>query len=558
MAKLLRVNMTDHTVREDEFPKEWERFGGRGLSAKILRREVPGNCDPMGEFNKLILAPGVLTGTAAPTSGRTSVGGKSPLTNGIKESNAGGQFGQKLRRLGYRAVIVEGRTKYRGTYLLNVTSKGPELIRADELRLMRTYACAERLGKNADKRAAFLMVGPAGELGYGNASVAITDLDNRYPTRHAARGGLGAVMGTKGLKAVLIDDHGTIALKAEENDDYRKQISDFVTTWRGKKNAYAKGTAIVVDMASEWGNLPTRNRRSGSFEGHSKINADAIFATFETRGGGMHNCLAGCIVQCSNTIYNEKKEYVTSALEFETLALLGANCGVDDLDAIAEFDRLCDELGMDTIETGAAIAVAMDGGVLPFGDVAGMRKLFAEMEKGTPLGRIIGNGAAVTGRSFNVERIPVVKGQAVPAWEPRTLRGTGITYCTSPMGADHTAGLVFGGTKSWEGLAVKSRESQIYNAVVDSSGFCQFQEPPMEAVAGFYSACLGETISKDDLRNMGWEILQDEWAFNRDAGYTRAADHLPEFMKVEPIPTNKMVFDVPNSELDKVYDLNAK
>jgi len=305
-----------------------------------------------------------------------------------------------------------------------------------------------------------------------------------------------------------------------------------------------------LPMANMLDTLPTKNRREMRFEQADKIDGARIIESFEARGGGMHNCMTGCIVQCSNIVHGPDGAYVTSALEFETLALMGSNCLIGDLDAIARMDRLCDELGLDTIETGGAIAVAMDGGKMQWGDADGAIKVLEAVDKGEDLSTAVGNGVCFTGKKYNVARIPAVKGQGIPAWEPRTLKATGITYCTSPMGADHTAGLI---TMPVADLARASQDSQIVNALCDSSGFCQFMQPSTEEMRQFFNLMYGLNLSAQDIVGIGWQCLQDEWEFNRRAGFTEKDDAFPEWMTTEAIPTNGAVFDVPMEERKRVF-----
>jgi len=551
MDRILRVNMSELKLREEPYPQEWAALGGRALSARILSREVDPKCDPLGPGNKLIFAPGCLAGSIAPTSGRMSVGGKSPLTGGIKEANAGGQPGQKLARLGYRAVIVEGQpVDPEKCYKLVIDRQGARLEQCAELKGRRTYEVAALLGRSAGKRTAFVICGPAGEARLKGASIALTDEDNRYPSRHAARGGLGAVMGSKGLKAIVVDDDGTSARVAKDPEGFKELVTSMTKAYKAGPQLFARGTSAFVPMASMMDSLPTRNRRQMQFEHADAIDGARIIENFERRGGGMHNCMTGCVVQCSNVVHGPDGFYRTSALEFETIAMMGSNCGIADLDAIATMDRLCDELGLDTIETGAALAVAMDAGQLAFGDAAAAIRVLEGVEKGEELSLAIANGTAFTGKKYGAQRIPVVKGQGIPAWEPRSLKATGVTYCTSPMGADHTAGLV---AMPPLDLAQASQEAQIVNAICDSSGFCQFMQPTTEEMRRLFNMMYGLNMTEEDIVDYGWQCLQDEWDFNRRAGFTEADDALPEWMRTEPVPSNGAVFDVPPEEIRRVY-----
>lgn len=552
MEKIVRVNMTDLSVSEEPYPQEWLHLGGRALTAKILLREVDPACDPLGAANKLVFAPGALTGSIVPTSGRTSVGAKSPLTRGIKEANSGGQPGQQLARLGIRALVIEGKPKDpEKRYLLDVSAKGIELRRADDLKGLRNYAAAARLGERYPKRASFILVGPAGEARRTGATVAFTDKDNRYPSRHAARGGLGAVLGAKGLKAIAIDDTGTQARAAADAEALKRASTEVADAYREGPQLFKQGTAGVVPLANMMSSFPTRNRHAMQFDHAMEMSGEVIVSRFAERGGAMHNCLAGCIVQCSNLINDPSGSYVTSALEFETIALLGSNCEVADLDAIARLDRLCDELGLDTIETGGAFAVAMDAGKLAFGDSARMIEVLdREVEAGTELGRAIADGVVATARAFGVERVPAVRGQGLPAWEPRTLPATGITYATSAMGADHTAGIV---ATPPPDMAQASQEIQIVCAVCDAMGLCQFLGANMRQMKDLLNGLYGTTLSDEDVAEIGWQCLQDEWEFNRRAGMGEEAGRLPAWMSTEPVPSTGQTFNVPPEELKRVY-----
>ena len=550
--QILRVNMSDLTISAEPFPDEWEFVGGRGLCAKILLKEVDPKCDPLGPENKVIFAPGVLSGSVAPTSGRMSVGGKSPLTGGIKEANAGGQAGQKMMRLGYRALVLEGKAKDPSKrYKVIVNKDAFEMVECPELTGLRTYAAAEKLGESHPDRAAYILCGPAGEKGFSGASVALTDEGSTHPARHAARGGLGAVMGVKGLKAVVVDDTGTKARLAKDMKKFKEGVTKIVKAHDENPKIFEYGTSSVVPIANRLSTFPTKNRRQMQFEGAAKLDGANIVKNFETRGGGMHHCMSGCIVKCSNVIHDADKNYVTSALEFETITLCGSNCCIDDLDIVARIDRLCDELGLDTIETGGAIGMAMDCGALEFGDGPGTLSLLDKVDKGDELAEAVARGVCAVAAKFGVtDRIPAVHGQGLPAWEPRTLKPTGITYATSAMGADHTAGLILQRVKD---AARASQEIQIVNALSDSSGFCQFQQPTIEDIRTLYNAMSDANMSFEDAADFGWQCLVDEWEFNRKAGFSQDKADLPAWLRTEAVPSNGATFDVPLEEIQRVF-----
>jgi len=545
--RILRVDMTAQTASFDEFPAAWKLLGGRALSAKILLEECDPKCDPLGPDNVLVMAPGVLSGTSAPTSGRISMGGKSPLTNGIKEANAGGNPGQHLMKLGIRAVVVKGKpADPERRYGLVANEQGAKVVPADEYKGLWNYAGCEKLLANYPTTASAICIGPAGELQLRGASIHCTDQEKqRHPARAAARGGLGAVMGSKGLKWVIVDPARARPRQPADAAGFNALVKSFSQAYLAGPQMFKYGTSAILPTANMLNTLPYKNRTSGQSPDAANLAGMKIVESFETRGGGMHNCMTGCIVKCSNVVHDENGAYLTSALEFETLAVLGSNCGVTSWEDVAPLDRLCDEIGMDTIEAGAAIAVLMDAGQMEWGNVEGMKKLLEEIGKGTDLGTTVGNGAASVGKKFNHARVPVVKGQAVPAWDPRPLKATGVTYASSPMGADHTAGLVINPGLPPDQYARASRESQLVNAMCDSSGFCQFLQPTLTNIGDFYSRFYDEEVTREQMAEIGWQCLKDEWAFNDGAGFTPADDDLPACLREEGVgPNGMMKFDV--------------
>jgi aldehyde:ferredoxin oxidoreductase len=553
--RMIRVDMTSQSADLVPFPDEWKLLGGRALSARILLEECDPACDPLGPDNVLVMAPGVLAGTSAPTSGRISMGGKSPLTGGIKEANAGGNPGQDLMKLGYRCIVVKGQPSDPDKrYALNVTADGAEVVDADDYKGQWNYTLIENLAEVYPQTASFISIGPAGELRLKGASIACTDQEQaRHPARHAGRGGLGAVMGSKGLKYVAVDPGKGGVRQPARRKEFTALGKQYTKTYREGPQMFKAGTSAFVPMANMLNTFPHKNRVEGQSPDVETLDGARIMESYETRGGRMHNCMTGCIVQCSNVVHDREGNYKTSALEFETLTLLGSNCGIASWEDVADLDRLCDEVGLDTIETGAAIAVYMDSGAMEWGDAEGAKRILQEIAEGTELGRAIGDGAVAIGKKRKHHRVPAVKGQALPAWDPRPLKATGVTYCTSPMGADHTAGLIINPGLPEEEWARASQESQLVNAVCDSSGFCQFLQPSMDEIRTFYGHLYGEEVTREQIADLGWQCLQDEWEFNRRAGFTAADDAMPQCIEEDAIGPAKLVWDVSPDLVSQAY-----
>lgn len=575
--KILRINMgAEGGPKASEGPMgEYEGQGGRGLTSAIISKEVPPLCHPLGANNKLVLAPGLLSGTDAAMSGRISVGCKSPLTGTIKEANAGGQAAQALARLGYGAIVIEGKPKDDTLYKVFVNKDGAKITPDNSLKMLKNYDLIEKMKKEFGEKIACISIGPAGEMKMSAASVACTDMELR-PTRHAARGGPGAVMGAKGVKVIVLDDAGTKAREPKDPDKFEEANKAFVEGLKRHgvtgEGLPAYGTNILANIINEARAYPTKNFMWGTFEGTQKVSGETQAETEKARGGlATHGCHRGCTIQCSGIFMDKDGHYVTKQPEYETVWAHGPNCGIDDLDVIAQLDRLDDEYGLDTIEMGATIAVAMEAGVAEFGDGEAAIRLLKEVGKGTPLGRILGNGAAVTGRVFGLERVPVVKGQALPAYDPRGIQGIGVTYATSTMGADHTAGyavatniLKVGGQVDPlkpQGQVELSRNLQIATAAVDATGMCLFiafplldQPDTFQALIDLLNAFYGWSLTADDVTEFGKSILKNERDFNTRAGFTAQDDRLPEFFKKEPLPEHNLTFLVKDEDLDTLYN----
>jgi aldehyde:ferredoxin oxidoreductase len=562
MPRILRVDMSRLRVSEEPAPEEYRLLGGRALTSRIVAREVDARVHPLSRESKLVFAPGLLGGTAVTTSGRTSFGAKSPLMNGLKESNVGGVLGHRLAKLEIKAVIVENEPEDGALYVLYVNRDGSwRFERADGLAGLGNYDTAAALldGENGKTRAV-VSIGPAGEMRMAAASIAVNDPEGR-PTRHAARGGLGALMGAKGLKAIVVDDGNAKNVDATDREGFRRAMLDFskvVLDDPRTQNLSRYGTAGVIKFVNRDNvhSLPTKNHRAGTFDGADLLSGQQIASLGEERGGKMLPCMAGCIIKCAIFYNDAEGQHVTTALEFETIGLLGSNLQVDDVDAVARMDRMCDDIGLDTIEMGNSFGVAMEAGLLGWGDWKRVLRLFEDVRAGTPVGRILGGGTAHVARTFGIDRVPVAKGQGLPAWEPRTLKAMGITYATSPQGADHTAGLVTARGVTHDTLLKASRREQLLMAVVDSVGLCQFSNPVEDDLARFVSAMYGVDWTKDDVMALGRRVLVEEREFNARAGIGRDVDQLPEFLRTEPLHTSEgdQVFDVDDALIEAFWE----
>jgi aldehyde:ferredoxin oxidoreductase len=571
--------MTDLSARVEPVPEPVGNYGGRAFTDAIVYHEVPADTDPLGPGNKLVFAPGTLGGTTAPNGGRLSVGAKSPLTGGIKESNSGGQAAHALARIGLAGIVVEGvPADSSARYVLVVENdRAASLQRVDDWAGLGNYEVAEKIAAmrpEGDKFAS-VTLGPAGEALAKAAGIAVTD-PKGLPNRFAGRGGLGAVMGSKGLKGIVISYAGTSALEHADKEAFvaatrrfSKALTEHAVSGTGLP---MYGTNVLTNILNEAGGLPTRNFSAGTFESADAIGGETQRETILARGGeSNHGCQTGCVIKCSRYWMDKDGHYKTKGPEYETAWSFGADCGIGDLDEIAELDRACGDLGLDTIEMGATLAVYMDSGALAFGDAAGaLAALNAGIDPNNEL-RVIWDGAEATGIKYGVTRIPVVKHQALPAYDPRPVQGIGVTYATTPQGADHTAGytitsniLGVGGTTDPlkpEGQAALSKNLQIATAMLDSLGLCIFVAFPVldipDALVAIHDMVEAHTGVKWDvakLMQLGRETLTMERLYNKRAGFTAADDRLPAFFYEDKLPPHNVVFTVTDEELDAVWD----
>jgi aldehyde:ferredoxin oxidoreductase len=567
--KLLRVDMNQLQTQWEPVPAVYERLGGRALIARLLLEEIPPTCDPLGPHNKLIFSPGLLAGTGATTAGRLSVGGKSPLTRGIKESNAGGTAGDALGKLGIKAIVIEGQPESGQLYLLHIQGDTAKIENAEHLQGLGTYATSDRLQEQYGAGSTVISIGQAGEWWMGGAGVCVTG-EGRQRSNHAARGGLGAVMGSKGLKAVVIDKPVGKTIPFADAELFRAAARTFAqeiieSPKLGKKgSSHLYGTASIVAAVNELGSLPTRNFSSGDFEGMESLRGEHLREVLLERDGEVGvRCMPGCTIACRNVVVDESGTPIVGTLQYETIALLGSNLGLSNLDEVAILNRMCNDFGLDTIETGAAIGVAVEAGFGTFGDFESIRSLLEQVDEGTVLGRLIGNGAVATGRVLGIRRVPAALGQAMPGYDPRSLKGNGVTYATSPQGADHTAGNAFGARREVNPLGTQGQKElslklQIIAAMLDSTGLCLFARPPIIAnpqlMVDMINGRFGWGWTVEDYDRFNREVLRTEIEFNRRAGLSPADHRIPEYMREEPLPPHNVTFDVPDAELDSVFD----
>jgi aldehyde:ferredoxin oxidoreductase len=561
------IQLTDRTIARRELTGEAIVRGGRYLIARTLLDMGVAAVDPLSPGNPLIFSAGPFAGTSFSNANRTSVGCRSPLTGGVKEANGGGTFGYGLGQLKIAGFTLHGASpdwvvlhfKKDGT--VDFDDAAPYVGKGN-------FEVAARLHERYGKKVALALCGPVGEYQGLIAGIAFSDKDGR-PSRLAARGGVGAVMGAKKVKAIVLDLdripplHEPRKVNAAIKDYSKLLLADGVV-----KNFYAAvGTMGMADVQNQMGGLPVRNFSAGrqadvSAGERFRMGGDYIGQLNTSRGGEQtHACMPGCVIQCSNVYHDAAGKEVVSPVEYETLGLLGTNCGLGDPDDLAQLNAVCNDLGVDTIETGAMLAVLMEAGLGAFGDPKFMADCLAEIARGTEKGRLWAQGTARVGAHYDVRRVPVIKRQAISAYDPRVVEATGITMMATAQGADHTAGnLPRLKTREMdaETLIAQSLVAQTNAAATDSLGLCIFgrtvTETNLEFLAGAINAALGTTLDTTFFQELGQETLRLEAEFNRRAGFTEKDDELPEFFYREPLPPTNHVARFRGADVHGMYD----
>ncbi len=546
--------------------EEYQELGGKGLIAQYMIKNVPPTCDPLNSENQLIICTTIFAGTKLTTAHRLSIGGKSPLTGGIKESNAGGYAAALLAEQGIKLIVVKEIPTDDRLWLLHIDPQGNASLKdASMYEGINNYELVEKLHESFGNKLATISIGSAGERLYKCASVQVSEFGSGHPSRAAARGGLGALMGSKRLKAVVIEKplepfKVPYADEAKFNEACLK-INKLIAEGTKNDPFHNVGTISTIEVTGVNGILPVDNFSGKLFPDYTEVGANKFMSNLATRGGSNKRaCQPGCIVRCSN-VYNDKNgNYLTSGFEYETVALFGPNCHISDLDAIAKMDRICDDLGVDTMDIACAVALCMETDKIKWGDSDAALGLLKEMVEGTEFGNVLGNGCEAVGKRLGCQRIPVVKHQAIAGYDPRNTKGTGITYSTSPMGADHTAGLTMGRAFDDSGRAAQayvSNKLQVAMSFADSM-MCIFAFAhtipglPLfgEMMAGLYG---GEPVLSR-ITGMGVKTLLTERAFNKMAGMTLKDDRLPDFFYNERSSATGSKFDIDDYELEVLFD----
>lgn len=562
----LHIHLNNQTVTEEAIEGEALAKAGRYLIAKTLVENDVAAVDPLSPENPLIFSAGPFAGTNFSNANRTSVGCKSPLTGGIKEANGGGTFSYALGRLNLAGLTLHG---VADDWVVIHIQKDGSLTFDDAAPYLGkgNFETAVLLhGKYGDK-VSLAICGPVGEYQGLLAGIAFSDTEGR-PSRLAARGGVGAVMGSKKVKAIVVDLHKMPLL--HERKKVMQGVREYAKALQGNSvimDVYgAIGTMAMGDFTNYIGGMPVNNFASGqqvdSNKETFKMGGDFIREQNLARGGNhTHACMPGCVIQCSNVYVDANGEEVVSPVEYETLGLLGTNCGISDPDELAALNYVANDLGIDTIETGAMLAVLMDAELAMFGDVAFMAEALKEIKEGTENGRLWAQGTARVGEHYNVARVPVIKKQAISAYDPRVIEITGLTMMSTAQGADHTAGNVPRYNtegKTLEEMLEASLNAQIGMAVNDSLGLCIFGGRVTNSMTDFITTTinqtLGSSLDPSFFEELGRETLRLEYEFNRAAGFTAADDDLPEFFYKEPLYPSNKVARFRGQDIDGLYD----
>ncbi len=556
IGKILRVNLTTGAVTKEPLNMRLAKqyIGARGLGTKYMTDEVDPKVDPLSPANKLIFAPGPFSGTFAPSAGRFNVITKGPLNGTIAASNSGGSFGSELKYAGYDMVILEGKSP-KPVYLW-INDDQVEIRDAAHIWGQQVPETTDLLRAETDEDAKVACIGPAGEK-----LVLFSCIMNEMH-RAAGRSGVGAVMGSKNLKAIAVLGSGAVkvadgpAFKAAVMKARRKIQAHPV----GGTGLKAYGTDVLVNILNQLGSLPTRNFRDGYYPTADKVGGESLSAKLLVRPKGCFSCIISCgrVTRVTDPKYAGFGE----GPEYESAWSFGPDCGIDDINAITKANFICNEMGLDTITMGATIACAMDlyeDGIITLKDTGvplnfGNAEAMVEMVRKTALGE--GFGAKLALGSYRLaesyghpEYSMTTKKQEMPAYDPRGVQGIGLNYATGNRGGCHVRGYtiaveVLGNPSKMdptvtEGKAGLTKTFQDLTAALDSSGACLFSTFGIGAdeLAEMLSALTGVDYSVEEFMKIGDRIWNLERLWNLKSGFTSANDTLPERLFKDPTPT---------------------
>ena len=573
-GKILRVNLKNNKCTVEELNEDIAKkyIGGRGIGSKMLLDEIDPKVDPLSPENKMFILTGPLTGTGSPCGARFMVITKSPQTGTIACSNSGGYWGPELKAAGYDGIILEGKAD-KPKYLW-INNDKIELRDAGDLWGMDTHETTRQVKAKTDARAKVACIGPAGEKLVLMAAI-MNDLN-----RSAARSGVGAVMGSKNLKAIAV--RGTKGFSVADGfRDVNVEISNLFKGDVAKGYGYF-GTSMAVDYCNAVGIFPTNNYREGVFAGAPNINGQAIRDKILVRKRSCHGCVLGC---ARVTMVKEQGfEGSGEGPEYETIYAFGSTCKIDNINAVAKANYICNELGMDSISVGVTIATAMElyelglikekdvGMELKFGDAKAMVELTRKTGLREGFGDLLALGSYRLAEKYGRPELSMTsKKMEISAYDPRGSKGMALTYSTNPRGGDHTRGAtafceIFGipkkvKSKIIEGKAELAMELQNLNAAIDSTGVCMFATVVVqhEPFVKLLSAATGLNFTMDDYVKAGERVWNVERLFNVKAGFSRKDDSLPPRILREPLsdgPAKGETVDL-ETMLDQYYKLRG-
>jgi aldehyde:ferredoxin oxidoreductase len=570
IGTILRINLTNGSIRKEALDPELARqyIGARGLGSRILSDEIDPKIDPLSADNKLIFASGPLSGTNAPSAGHFNVVTKGPLGGTIAASSSGGIFGPMMKYAGYDLILIEGKAK-KPVYLW-VNDAAVEIRDAGEVWGKNVPETTEAVRAATDEDASVACIGPAGER-----MVLFANVMNEC-NRAAGRTGVGAVMGSKNLKAVAI--RGTGAVRVADVETFRAAMLKATEMIKkhpvGGGGLKLYGTDVLINIMNESGGLPTRNFREGTFATADNVGGESLTKKILTRPRGCFSCIISC--GRATRVTNPKYAGMGEGPEYETAWSFGPDCGVDDLDAVTKAHYLCNEYGMDAIAMGATIACAMDlfedgiikakdtdGIALNFGNAEAMVEMTRRTGAGEGFGKKLALGSYRLAESYgHPEYSMSAKKQDMPAYDPRAVQGMGLNYATSNRGGCHVRGYmtaveILGNPVKLDNLATEGKAQwtitfQNLTAALDSSGACLFSTFGIGAdeLAALLTAATGLPYSTEEFMKAGDRIWNMERLFNLASGLSAKDDTLPPRMLKDPMPAGPCKGEV--SKLDQM------